>query len=71
VDVEVDSLHVKRIAVEDLVSYVYIVIVDLSKDKAYSCKTSHWVTSLFCQVIKIVCWIPEKVHKCVNFYSDW
>jgi hypothetical protein len=29
VGVEVDSLHVKRIAIEDLVSYVYIVIVDL------------------------------------------
>jgi hypothetical protein len=28
VDVEVDSLHVKRIAIEDLVGYVYIVRVD-------------------------------------------
>jgi hypothetical protein len=29
VDVEVDSLHVKRIAIENLVSYVYIVRVDM------------------------------------------
>jgi hypothetical protein len=28
VDVEVDSLHVKRIGVQDLVGYVYIVRVD-------------------------------------------
>jgi hypothetical protein len=28
VDVEVDSLHVKRIGIEDLVDYVYIVRVD-------------------------------------------
>jgi hypothetical protein len=28
VDVEVDSLHVKRIGVRDLVGYVYIVRVD-------------------------------------------
>jgi hypothetical protein len=28
VDVEVDSLHVKRIGIEDLVSYVYIVKLD-------------------------------------------
>jgi hypothetical protein len=28
VDVEVDSLHVKRIAIENLVGYVYIVRVD-------------------------------------------
>jgi hypothetical protein len=28
VDVEVDSLHIKRIAIEDLVGYVYIVRVD-------------------------------------------
>jgi hypothetical protein len=28
VDVEVDSLYVKRIAIEDLVDYVYIVRVD-------------------------------------------
>jgi hypothetical protein len=31
VDVEVDSLHVKRIAIEDLVGYVYIVRVDYIK----------------------------------------
>jgi hypothetical protein len=29
-DVEVDRLHVKRIAIENLVSYIYIVRVDLS-----------------------------------------
>jgi hypothetical protein len=28
VDAEVDSLHVKRIGIEDLVGYVYIVRVD-------------------------------------------
>jgi hypothetical protein len=28
VDAEVDSLHVKRISIEDLVDYVYIVRVD-------------------------------------------
>jgi hypothetical protein len=28
VDVEVDSLYVKRIAIEDIVGYVYIVRVD-------------------------------------------
>jgi hypothetical protein len=28
VDAEVDSLHVKRIDIEDLVGYVYIVRVD-------------------------------------------
>jgi hypothetical protein len=28
VDVEVDSLHVNRIGIEDLVGYVYIVRVD-------------------------------------------
>jgi hypothetical protein len=32
VDAEVDSLHVKRICIEDLVGYVYIVRVDLYKD---------------------------------------
>jgi serine kinase of HPr protein (carbohydrate metabolism regulator) len=29
VDIEVDSLHVKRIAIEDLVGYVDIVRVDM------------------------------------------
>jgi hypothetical protein len=29
VDTEVDSLHVKRIGIEDLVGYVYIVRVDI------------------------------------------
>jgi hypothetical protein len=29
VDIEVDSLHVKRIVIEDLVGYVYIVRVDM------------------------------------------
>jgi hypothetical protein len=29
VDAKVDSLHVKRIGIEDLVGYVYIVRVDL------------------------------------------
>jgi hypothetical protein len=28
VDVEVNSLHVKRIGIEDLVSYVFIVRID-------------------------------------------
>jgi hypothetical protein len=28
VDVEVDNLHIKRITIEDLVGYVYIVRVD-------------------------------------------
>jgi hypothetical protein len=28
VDAEVDSLHIKRIGIEDLMSYVYIVIID-------------------------------------------
>jgi hypothetical protein len=28
VDIEVDSLHIKRIAIDNLVSYVYIVRVD-------------------------------------------
>jgi hypothetical protein len=35
VDVEVDSLYVKRIAIDDLVSCVYIVRVDL-------CKFTYW-----------------------------
>jgi hypothetical protein len=29
VDVEVDNLHVKKIAIKDLVGYIYIVIVDI------------------------------------------
>jgi hypothetical protein len=29
VDAEVDSVHIKRIGIDDLVSYVYIVRVDL------------------------------------------
>jgi hypothetical protein len=32
VDAEVDSLHVKRIGIEDLVGYVYIVRVDYAID---------------------------------------
>jgi hypothetical protein len=33
VDVEVDSLHMKRIGIGDLVGYVYIVRVDFVYDK--------------------------------------
>jgi hypothetical protein len=36
VDTEVDSLHVKRINIEDLVGYIYIVRVDFSKNKTVS-----------------------------------
>jgi hypothetical protein len=32
VDVNVDSLHVKRIIIEDLVDYIYIVKVDNSNN---------------------------------------
>jgi hypothetical protein len=34
VNVEVNSLHVKRIAIEDLVGYVYIVRVDVSRSSS-------------------------------------
>jgi hypothetical protein len=34
VNVEVNSLHVKRIAIEDLVGYVYIVRVDASRSSS-------------------------------------
>jgi hypothetical protein len=32
VDIEVDNLHIKRIDIEELMSYVYIVRVDLRKN---------------------------------------
>jgi hypothetical protein len=51
VDVEVDSLNVKRIAIEDLVSYVYIVKVDLVTELSYCWKPYYgpWlITELSC-----------------------
>jgi hypothetical protein len=36
VDVEVDSLHVKIIGIDDLVGYVYIVRVDSFVDEKYA-----------------------------------
>jgi hypothetical protein len=35
VDIEVDILYVKRIAIEDLVSYIYIVRVDYNVDSSF------------------------------------
>jgi hypothetical protein len=35
VDIEVDILYVKRITIEDLVSYIYIVRVDYNVDSSF------------------------------------
>jgi hypothetical protein len=42
VNFEVDSLHVKRIGIEDLVSYVYIVRVNFAYDMRTDIVSKSW-----------------------------
>jgi hypothetical protein len=52
VDVEVDSLHVKRIDIDDLVGYVYIVRVDIYENRPIFMKTDKTDPDRFCWFIK-------------------